>query len=148
MKFTAANLRDCGTLIHLPRISEVDLAEGFELTDGQRVTSVNVRCVAGRWFATLLVREDTWTEPVKREGSTIGVDFGVGDRFATVSDGVIIEYTRFFRSDAKRLARAQKPLSRRQKGSANQRKALETSVVSTTESVVVVRISSASSPLR
>ena len=124
VKFTAAKLRQCGTLIHLPRIGEVVLAEGFQLSVGQRVTSVTVRCVAGRWFATLLVRQQHWTEPVKRSGSTVGVDFGVGDRFATISDGVIIANRRFFRSDEKRLARAQKALSRGQRGSANQRKAL------------------------
>lgn len=123
VKFTAAKLRDCGTLIHLPRVGEVHLAEGFQLADGQRVTSVTVRCVAGRWFATLLVREEIWTEPVKRAGSTIGVDFGVGDRFATLSDGLIIDNPRFLRAGEKRLARAQQALTRKQKGSANRRKA-------------------------
>ena len=123
VKFTAAKLRDCGTLVHLPRIGEVALVEAFELTDGQRATSVTVRCTAGRWFATFLVREDTWTEPAKRRGSTIGVDFGVGDRFVTLSDGQVIDNPRFFREGAKRLARAQKALSRKQKGSQNRSKA-------------------------
>jgi len=123
VKFTTAKLRGCGTLIHLPRIGEVNLVEGFHLAGDQRVTSVTIRCTAGRWFCTLLVHEDTWTEPAKQQGSTIGVDFGVGSRFATLSEGQIIKNPRFFRSDAKRLAGAQRALSRKQKGSANRAKA-------------------------
>jgi putative transposase len=57
------------------------------------------------------------------DGSSIGVDFGVGDRFATMSDGTVIENPRFFRSAAKRLARAQKALTRKEKGSRNRNKA-------------------------
>lgn len=123
VKFTAAKLRACGTRIHLPRVGDVALVEGFQLGDDQRITSVTVRCVAGRWFCTLLVREDTWVEPGKREGSTVGVDFGIGGRFATLSDGTIIENPRFFRTSEKRLSRAQKALSRKQKGSANRSRA-------------------------
>lgn len=123
VKFTTAILRECGTRVHLPRIGEVALVEGFQLADGQRVTSVTVRCMAGRWFATFTVREDTWAEPVKRAGSTIGVDFGVGGRFATLSDGQVIDNPRYFRASEKRLARAHNALSRKQKGSANRAKA-------------------------
>ena len=123
VKFTTAKLRDCGTRIHLPRIGEVALVEAFQLHAGQRITSVTVRCTARRWFCTLLVREDSWTEPAKRYGSVIGVDFGIGDRFDTLSDGTIIDNPRFFRAGAKCLANAQKAMSRRVKGSANRRKA-------------------------
>jgi putative transposase len=122
--FTAATLRASGEVIHLPRIGDVLLKEMYVLPAGARITAATVRSRAGRWFVSLRVRKDDWTEPAKRSGSTAGVDFGLLS-FAAVSDGTVVASPRFFRSDAKRLARAQVSLSRKRKGSQNRRKARE-----------------------
>ena len=128
VKFTAtpstARLRCDGVHVKLPKIGDVRMKERLVLKPGQRITSVTVRERAGRWFASFRIREDAWEAPSKSDGiGAIGVDLGIGDRLATMSDGSILANPRHFREDAARLRRAQKSVSRKQKGSKNRAKA-------------------------
>lgn len=123
--YSAARLRACGTLVHLPRIGEVQLVESYQLPEHARITGVFVRLRAGRWFVTFQVREESWVEPTKKLGHrAVGVDAGIGDRFATLSGGQVADNPRYYRRLERRLAFAQKALARKQKRSANRRKAL------------------------
>jgi len=128
--FTAGAVRPDGLAVRVPRVGWVALKEALVVPDGTRVTALTVRAVAGgsRWTVTARVREEAWEPPVKKTGGLgVGVDLGVGERFAVLhtSDGQTreVENPRFFRSDEKRLRRASRRHSRRQKGSANRRKA-------------------------
>ena len=124
--YTDAVLRPGGSLVHIPRIGEVALKEPFSLPDGARVPTITVRTRAGRWFVTFKVREDDWTEPAKKPiESVIGIDAGVGDRFAAMSDDTAIVNPRFFRNSEKKLKRAAKALRRKVKGSNRRKKALD-----------------------
>ena len=126
VRFSDARIRPSGLFVLIPRVGDIHLMERFAIPDGARLTAVTVRPKAGRWFVTFHVREDDWIKPDKTNiESTIGIDLGVGDRFATMSDGSIIENPRFFRSDAERLRRAQKSVSRKRKGSNNRLKAVQ-----------------------
>ena len=71
---------------------------------------------SGKFFVSILV--ETEVKPYEKTGSSIGVDVGLKD-FATLSDGTIYKNPRFFRSLEKKLAKAQRILSRRQQGSSN-----------------------------
>ena len=124
--YTAAKLRSCGTKVHLPRIGEVDLKENFTCPVGARITGVIVRPKAGRWFVTFKIREDDWVEPKKKTGSNVvAADAGMGDRFATLSDGTVVKNPRFFRTNQTKLGRCSKSLRRKKKGSNNRQKALD-----------------------
>ena len=74
----------------------------------------------GRFYASFVVEQEaTPLPPCERE---IGVDMGL-NRLAATSDGEIIANPRFLRAKERKLARAQRALSRKAKRSANRAKA-------------------------
>ncbi len=74
----------------------------------------------GRYYASFVVeRQPT---PLPACGREVGVDLGLA-RLAVTSDGQVIANPRFLRAKERHLARAQRALSRKQKGSANRIKA-------------------------
>ena len=73
------------------------------------------------WFA-IFSCADVPIEHIKVEDNHIGIDVGI-ESFATLSDGTKIENPQFFRKSEKKLARLQRRLSSKKKGSANRRKA-------------------------
>ena len=76
---------------------------------------------AGRWFVSLLV-EDPTIRPLPPSGGRIGVDVGLTSLLA-LSSGEKVTNPRHERADRTRLARAQRALARKHKGSANRAKA-------------------------
>jgi putative transposase len=74
----------------------------------------------GRYYASFVVEREAALLPAcERE---IGVDLGLAS-LAVTSDGESIPNPRFLRKEERKLARAQRALSRKQKGSANRAKA-------------------------
>lgn len=91
------------------------------LPEGADPSSVTVsRNARGQYHISLLV-EDTITQ-LPATGSSVGVDAGVTS-LLTLSTGEKIANPKFEKKDRKRLARAQRVLARKQKGSANRAKA-------------------------
>ena len=74
----------------------------------------------GRYYASFVVERPA--TPLPPCGREIGIDLGL-DRLAVTSDGEIIANPRFLRAKERKLARAQRTLSRKTKGSANRVKA-------------------------
>ncbi|WP_212929622.1 transposase, partial [Oceanobacillus oncorhynchi] len=74
---------------------------------------------SGKYFVSIVV--ETEVKHYEKTGSSVGIDVGITD-FATLSDGMVYENPRFFRTLEKKLAKAQVILSRRQVGSANWQK--------------------------
>ena len=75
---------------------------------------------AGRWHVSILCEDDI--QQLEPADSNIGVDMGL-DRFAILSDGTKIDNPRYRKRQLDRLRRAQRKLSRKQRGSSNYRKA-------------------------
>jgi putative transposase len=69
---------------------------------------------AGRYFVTFVL--DETKEKLPRTGLTVGVDLGV-NRLATLSNGEHIPNPKYLARDQRKLAHAQRTLSRRVKGS-------------------------------
>lgn len=91
------------------------------LPEGVEPTTVTVsRDAAGRWFVSMLCEDRIRPLPVT--GATVGIDAGLTS-LATLSTGERVANPRHERRDRQRLAKAQRELSRKQKGSANQDKA-------------------------
>ena len=85
------------------------------------ISSVSVsKDASGRYFASLLSTEEVQALPVS-EG-VIGMDLGLKDALIT-SDGQTVPNPKFFRKAQVRLARAQRSLCRKKKGSKNRAKA-------------------------
>lgn len=77
-------------------------------------TATITKDTAGRYFVTLVL--DETVEPMPKTGKSVGVDLGI-NRLATLSNGERIHNPRHTKRLEKRLARAQRTLSRRVKGS-------------------------------
>ncbi|MBM0237266.1 transposase [Micromonospora sp. ATA32] len=75
---------------------------------------------AGRWFVSLLC--DDVIPDVPAVNPAVGIDAGL-DSLLTVSTGEKVTNPRYERADRARLARAQRDLSRKEKGSHNRAKA-------------------------
>ncbi|MEU4708848.1 RNA-guided endonuclease TnpB family protein [Nocardia salmonicida] len=85
-------------------------------------SSVTVsRDAAGRWFVSLLC-EDPTVGSLPRTDQVVGIDAGL-THLLTLSSGEKITNPRHERADRARLAKAQRNLSRKEKGSANRAKA-------------------------
>lgn len=82
------------------------------------------RTSTGKWFACFSVEIDDPQKPPWKDGSMVGIDVGL-ESFATLSNGEKIDNPRFFRSEEKALAKAQKRLSKCEKGTRDRRKALK-----------------------
>lgn len=74
----------------------------------------------GRYYASFVVEREP--APLPTCDREAGIDVGL-DRLVVTSDGEIIANPRFLRRKARRLARAQRALSRKANGSANRAKA-------------------------
>ncbi|KMS71801.1 transposase [Streptomyces viridochromogenes] len=76
---------------------------------------------AGRWFVSLLC-EDTGVKPLPPNAEAVGIDVGL-DHLLILSTGEKITNPRHERYDRTQLAKAQRELSRKAKGSKNREKA-------------------------
>ncbi|MFG2275023.1 RNA-guided endonuclease InsQ/TnpB family protein [Streptomyces chartreusis] len=76
---------------------------------------------AGRWFVSLLC-EDPAVKPLPATHTVVGIDAGL-DHLLTLSTGEKIANPRHERKDRARLAKAQRALAKKAKGSANRDKA-------------------------
>jgi putative transposase len=86
-----------------------------------RVKTISLKREGRRWYVVLSC-DDVPACPLPAAGREIGVDVGVA-RFATTSDGEVIANPRFTRISEAELAAAQQALPRKQRGSANRRRA-------------------------
>ncbi|MEV4476255.1 RNA-guided endonuclease TnpB family protein [Nonomuraea sp. NPDC049504] len=91
------------------------------LPEGAQPSTVTVsRDSAGRWFVSLLVEEKLI--PLPPAGRSVGVDAGI-TALAALSTGEKIDNPQHERADRRRLAKAQRALARKEKGSNNRAKA-------------------------
>jgi putative transposase len=91
------------------------------LPEGAEPSTVTVsKDSAGRWHVSILV--ETTVPALPRSIDAVGVDAGITS-LLTLSTGEKITNPRYERADRQRLARAQRALARKEKGSANRVKA-------------------------
>ena len=74
-----------------------------------------------QWFVSIVCELDV-SEPAPREGPIVAIDRGIAN-FGATSDGGMIANPRNLEASLKRLAHAQRTVSRRKKGSRNREKA-------------------------
>ena len=108
-----------GGKLRLPKVGDVPVRWSRPLPSKPSSVTV-IRDSAGRYFASFVVQTDRGTLP--EADPVIGIDLGL-EHFAVLSDGRKIASPRFLRRAEKKLWRAQRALSRKQKGSRNRDKA-------------------------
>jgi putative transposase len=107
-------------LLRLPKIGDVEVRWSRSLPSDPSSVTV-IRDAAGRYFASFVVQ--TTDEPLPPSGSEVGIDLGL-THFAVLSDGTKVAAPKFLRRAARKLKRLQQALSRKQRGSANRKKAV------------------------
>ncbi|GAA3481655.1 RNA-guided endonuclease TnpB family protein [Streptomyces yanii] len=122
VRFTA-NARwsiTAGRKLRLPKIGDVRVRWSRMLPSTPSTVTV-VKDSAGRYFASFVV-ETGPSEVLPTTAPELGIDLGLG-HFAVLSDGTKVDSPRFLRRAEKRLKKAQRALSRKEKGSRNRNKA-------------------------
>ncbi|MGQ4344041.1 RNA-guided endonuclease InsQ/TnpB family protein [Streptomyces sp. SAS_275] len=125
IRFTANarwNITDNGRL-SLPKIGAVKVKWSRTLPTTPSSVTV-IKDAAGRYFASFVIDTDPAADAARMPDTdrTIGIDLGL-TRFAVLSDGRKIDSPRFLRRAEKKLKKAHRELSRKQKGSKNRAKA-------------------------
>ncbi|MGG3522527.1 IS200/IS605 family element RNA-guided endonuclease TnpB [Bacillus pseudomycoides] len=114
-KQTNGNIAIVGSKMKLPKLGLVRFAKSREV-EGRILDATIRRNPSGRYFVSVLV--ETNVQEMPKTESTCGIDVGLKD-FAILSDGTTYKNPKFFRILEEKLARTQRILSRRLKGSSN-----------------------------
>lgn len=85
-----------------------------------KIKTCTVRRQNGKWFAYFAI--EVAEQPLPESSETVGIDVGLS-HFATLSSGEQIPNPRFYRQDEKALAKAQRRMSKFEKGSKERRRA-------------------------
>src|SRR5215831_5291827 len=112
-----------GGRVYFPKIGWVKVRQS-QAVDLPLKSATFKRDATGKWHVSLVAEFDLpdLPKPSIETETAIGIDVGF-DRFATDSDGGMVENPRFFRKAERRIKRAQRELSRKRKGSGNRAKA-------------------------
>src|SRR2546422_798623 len=121
-EYTTSAFKWDGQQLTLAKMDEpLTLIWSRPLPDGCKPTTVTVtKDTAGRYFVSILVEEDIKPLPVINK--QVGLDLGLKS-MVILSTGEQVGNPQFFRKDEKKLAKAQRRLTKKQKGSRNRAKA-------------------------
>ena len=106
--------------IHLPNIGDVRMAEKLRF-DG-KIQRFVVSKVADKWYVSISVEMADEPMPENENITPIGIDVG-SKHWAVASNGDVLDRPKAIPALEKRLKRAQRSLSRKQKASRNRHKA-------------------------
>ena len=114
-KHTNGNIAIDGNKIKLPKLGWIRFAKSREV-EGRILNATIRRNPSGKYFVSILV--ETEVQELPKTDSAVGIDVGLKE-FAILSDGTIYSNPKFFRRLEEKLAKEQRILSRRKKGSSN-----------------------------
>jgi putative transposase len=122
-EYTTSAFRFRNGELRLAKMSEpLRIVWSRPLPEGAKPSTVTVsQDSAGRWFVSLLC-EDPSVKPLPATGQAVGVDVGL-NHLLTLSTGEKIANPRHERRDRAALAREQRRLAKKEKGSANRARA-------------------------
>lgn len=122
-EYTTSEFRFRDGNLTLAKMTEpLDIVWSRSLPEGAKPSTVTVsHDAAGRWFVSILV-EDPTVKALSTTDAAVGIDLGLNHLLA-LSTGEKIANPRNERQDRRRLARAQRELSRKEKGSNNRARA-------------------------
>jgi len=116
--YLEGSIRISGDRIKVPIFGWLRCAELLPATTPKNVV-ISLR--AGHWYISF--KYEAPAPQVEKTGEAVGVDLGI-HHLATCSDGEVFENPKPYRKARRRLTKLQRRLSRKQKGSANRKKAV------------------------
>lgn len=119
-KCVGTNIKVLDKAIQLPKLGAVKCRISKEVK-GRILSATVSRNPSGKYFVSLCCT-DAEVAALPMTGSVIGIDMGIKD-FAVSSDGIAYENHKYLAKSEKKLAKLQRQLSRKAKGSRNRDKA-------------------------
>jgi len=105
--------------LKLPKLGLLNIKFHREIPKGHKIKAVTVSQEPnGAYYVSILTEFEAEIQPVEFDGNIVGLDFSMKELFVS-SENQRADYPRFFRKFEDKLAKAQKVLSRRVKGSNN-----------------------------
>ncbi len=119
-KCVNGNIQYCDKHIKLPKIGMVKTKN--KLVPKGRILNATVsQEPSGKYFVSLCCT-DVEIEPFDKTGNVVGIDLGIKE-FCITSDGEMIPNPKYLKKSLDKLAKLQRELSRKSKGSSNRNKA-------------------------
>lgn len=119
-KCVGTNIKVVGKCVQLPKLGLVKCRVSKEVK-GRILSATVSQNPSGKYFVALCCT-DVEIDPLPSTGAVVGLDMGLKS-FAITSDGVEYPNHRYLRKSQKKLARLQRQLSRKSKGSNRREKA-------------------------
>ena len=119
-KCVGTNIKVCEKAIQLPKLGLVKCRVSKEVR-GRILSATVSQNSSGKYFVALCCT-DVEIDPLLRTGAVVGIDMGLKS-FATTSDDVEYPNHKFLTQSLRKLARLQRQLSRKSKGSHRREKA-------------------------
>jgi putative transposase len=122
-RFTRPSFNTRGGTLYLSKVGDLKVAWSRSLPAPPSSVTV-IKTLTGKYFASFVVSVDEdadLLEPLADRDAETGIDLGLKE-FAVLRGGRVIESPKFFRQMERKLKKAQRAMSRKQKGSANREK--------------------------
>jgi putative transposase len=112
-----------GNVLKLSRMGEVQMILHRPIPDGFTIKQATILRKADGWYVSFSLEDGSVPEPLPVDAvkSAVGIDVGL-EKFLTTSDGQAVEVPQYFRNAQAQLARQQRQLARKEKGSKNYQK--------------------------
>ena len=119
-KCVNGNIKYCDRYIKLPKLGMVKTKNKL-IPQGRILNATVSQEPSGKYFVSLCCT-DVEIEKLKKVNSNIGLDLGIKE-FCITSDGEMIQNSKYLKKSLNKLAKLQRELSRKSKGSSNRNKA-------------------------
>ena len=119
-KCVNGNIQYCGKHIKLPKLGMVKTKNKL-IPQGRILNATVSQEPSGKYYVSLCCT-DVDIKPLEKTGSAVGLDLGIKE-FCITSDGEMISNPKYLKKSLSKLAKLQKKLSRKSKGSSNRDKA-------------------------
>ncbi|MCF4969892.1 RNA-guided endonuclease InsQ/TnpB family protein [Nostoc sp. CMAA1605] len=112
-----------GSILRLSKIGEVEVILHRPIPDGFEIKQATILKKADGWYVSFSLEDKTVPEsiPIDEIKTATGIDVGL-EKFLTTADGQSIEVPQYYRKAQATLARQQRKLARKTKGSKNYQK--------------------------
>ena len=114
------NIKYCDRYIKLPKLGMVKTRNKL-VPQGRILNATISQEPSGKYFVSLCCT-DVDVQPLSKTNNTIGIDLGIKE-FCITSDGEKIPNPKYLKKSLDKLAKLQRELSRKSKGSSNRNKA-------------------------
>ena len=118
--YTNKNIQYCGKHIKLPKLGMMKIRDK-QIPQGRILNATISQEPSGKYYVSLCCTE-VEIKPYEKTNSVIGIDLGIKE-FCITSNGDTVTNPRYLKRSLQKLAKLQKQLSRKTKGSSNRNKA-------------------------